>query len=233
MRIHYLAHVPFEDLANIEVWARDKGHTVSGTALYDGAELPDTGEFDWLVILGGPMNIYEEKTYPWLVREKEFIAKAIAAKKTVLGICLGAQLIADVLGAKVKRNNFTEIGWFPVTLTPESKRVPIFAALPKKFTAFHWHGDTFDIPPGAVRVAHSGGCKNQAFVYSDRVIGLQFHLEYSLESIKRMLENCEDELVGGEFIQTEEEILAKKGNLRETGVLLNSLLDNIELEFGK
>jgi GMP synthase (glutamine-hydrolysing) len=140
-------------------------------------------------------------------------------------------LIADVLGAKVKRNSFTEIGWFPVNLTHESKCVPIFTTLPEKFTVFHWHGDTFDIPPGAVRVAQSGACKNQAFVYKDRVIGLQFHLEYSLESIKRMLENCGDELVGGEFIQKEDEILAKKGSLRETGILLNSMLDNIEREF--
>ena len=228
MRIHYLQHVPFEDLANIEVWAKEKGHTVSGTALYDNEKLPQMEDFDWLVILGGPMNIYEEKTYPWLASEKEFIAQVIAAKKPVLGICLGAQLIADVLGAKVKRNNFTEIGWFPVTLTGDVKSSPLFGTLPNRFTVFHWHGDTFEIPPGAVRIAESEGCKNQAFVYSDRVIGLQFHIECSIESINRMLDNCGDELVDGKFIQNEEEILAKKENLKETKNLLTSLLDNME-----
>ncbi len=106
MRIHYLQHVPFEDLANIEVWAKEKGHSISVTRLYDDEEPPEIKDFDWLVILGGPMNIYEEKTYPWLIREKEFIGEAIAAKKIVLGICLGAQLIADVLGGKVTRNRF-------------------------------------------------------------------------------------------------------------------------------
>ena len=228
MRIHYLQHVLFEDLANIEVWAREKGHTVSGTALDDNEKLPQIEDFDWLVILGGPMNIYEEKTYPWLVREKEFIAQAIAAKKTVLGICLGAQLIADVLGAKVKRNDFTEIGWFPVALTENAKSSPFFGTLPDRFTAFHWHGDTFEIPSGAVRSAESEACKNQAFVYNDRVIGLQFHIEYSHESINRMLENCGDELVEGEFIRKENEILNLKGNLTETKNLLTSLLDNME-----
>ena len=228
MKIHYLQHVPFEDLANIEVWAREKGHSVSGTALYDNEKLPQMEDVDWLVILGGPMNIYEEKTYPWLASEKEFIAQAIAAKKPVLGICLGAQLIADVLGGKVKRNNFTEIGWFPVTLTKDAKSSPVFSTLPEGFTAFHWHGDTFEIPPGAVRITESEACKNQAFVYNDRVIGLQFHLEYSLESINRMLENCGDELVDGKFIQKKDGILGFKGNLKETKHLLNSLLDNME-----
>ena len=228
MRIHYLQHVPFEDLANIEVWAREKGHAISGTALYDNEKLPQMEDFDWLVILGGPMNIYEEGKYPWLASEKEFIAQAIAAKKTVLGICLGAQLIADVLGAKVKRNNFTEIGWFPVTLTGDVKSSPLFGTLPEKFTAFHWHGDTFEIPSGAVRIAESEVCKNQAFVYNDRVIGFQFHIEYSLESINRMLDNCGDELVEDEFIQNEDEILSMKNNLTEIKNLLTSLLNNME-----
>lgn len=228
MRIHYLKHVPFEDLANIEVWAKEKDHIVSGTGLYDNEELPQMDDFDWLVILGGPMNIYEEKTYPWLASEKKFIAEAIAAKKIVLGICLGAQLIADVLGAKVKRNNFTEIGWFPVTLTGDAKSSPVLSTLPERFIAFHWHGDTFEIPPGAVRVAESEACANQAFVYNDRVIGLQFHIEYSLKSINSMLLNCGDELVDGKFIHKEDEILSMKNNLGETKNLLHSLLDNME-----
>ena len=228
MRIHYLQHVSFEDMANIGVWAKDKDHSISKTELYNNETLPQMEDFDWLIILGGPMNIYEEKTYPWLASEKKFIAKAIAAKKTVLGICLGAQLIAGVLGAKVKRNNFTEIGWFPATLTGDAKPSQVFSTLPERFNAFHWHGDTFEIPPGAVRIAESEACANQAFVYNNKVIGLQFHIEYSLESINRMLLNCGDELVDGKFIQKKDEILGLKGNLKETKHLLNSLLDNME-----
>lgn len=101
MRIHYLQHVPFEDLANIEVWAGEKGHEVSVTRLYMDETLPALDRFDWLIVMGGPMNIYEEVEYPWLIKEKEFIRNAINAGKFVMGICLGAQLIADVLGEKL------------------------------------------------------------------------------------------------------------------------------------
>ncbi len=119
MRLHSLQHIPFEDLAHIEMWAQDKSHSVSRTLLFNNDPFPQVGEFDWLIILGGPMNIYEEKEYPWLKREKKFIAEAIAQQKVVLGICLGAQLVADCLGGKVI--TFKEIGWYPVRLTPEAK----------------------------------------------------------------------------------------------------------------
>jgi len=108
MGLYYLQHVPFEDPANIAVWAGKRGHSVSGSALYDGQQIPAPNQFDWLVILGGPMNVYEEQRYPWLTTEKKFIAEAIAQKKIVIGICLGAQLIADVLGARVYKNSQDE-----------------------------------------------------------------------------------------------------------------------------
>jgi GMP synthase-like glutamine amidotransferase len=169
MRLHSLEHEPFEGLANIEVWAKNRGHSISRTLLFNNEELPDIDDFDWLVIMGGSMNIYEEEKYPWLREEKNFIAEAIAGKKIVLGICLGSQLIADVLGGNVSKNKYKEIGWFPVSLTADAKNSPVFSTLPRKFAAFHWHGDTFKIPPGAVRIAESEGCANQAFEYG-RVI---------------------------------------------------------------
>ncbi len=137
MRIHYLQHVPFEDLANIEAWAKKRGHDVSGTMLFQDEPLPALEEFDWLIIMGGPMNIYEHYRYPWIVREKEFIRRSIDADKIVLGICLGAQLMADVLGGKVHRNEHKEIGWFPVRLTADAMRSPVFRVLPEGFVAFH------------------------------------------------------------------------------------------------
>jgi GMP synthase-like glutamine amidotransferase len=232
MRIHSLEHEPFEGLANIEVWAKNRGHSISRTLLFNDEELPDMSDFDWLVIMGGSMNIYEEEKYPWLKPEKNFIANAIASKKIVLGICLGSQLAADVLGGSVSRNKYKEIGWFPVTLTKEARNSSIFSNLPDKFTVFQWHGDTFQIPPGATRIAESVACMNQAFEYG-RVIGLQFHIEYSTGSINSMFQNCSDDIVDGKYIQKPDEIVSKYGNVAESKRILNLLLDNIEREFGQ
>ncbi|MCE8424404.1 MAG: type 1 glutamine amidotransferase [Candidatus Methanoperedens sp.] len=232
MRIHSLEHEPFEGLANIEVWAKNRGHSISRTLLFKNEEWPDIDDFDWLIIMGGSMNIYEEEKYPWLKEEKDFIAQAIANKKIVLGICLGSQLIADVLGSRVSKNKFKEIGWFPVSFTPEARNSSIFSVFPDKFVVFHWHGDTFKIPSGAARIAGSKGCVNQAFEYG-HVIGLQFHLEYSIESINLMFRNCSEEIVDGKYVQKPDEIISQIDNVRKTNILLNLLLDNIEREFGK
>lgn len=229
MRIHSLEHEPFEGLANIEVWAKKNGHIISRTLLFNGEELPDITDIDWLVIMGGSMNVYEEEKYPWLKEEKNFIAQAIAGKKIVLGICLGAQLIADVLGGRVSRNRYAEIGWFPLTLTKEARNSHIFSSFPPRFTAIHWHGDTFEIPSGAVRIAQSEACANQAFEYG-RAIGLQFHLEYSEKSIDLMFRNCGNEIVEGRYIQKPDEIISQNNNVVETQRLLNLLLDNMEKE---
>ncbi len=230
MKIHSLEHEPFEGLANIEVWAKNRGHSISRTLLFNNEELPDTDDFDWLVIMGGSMNIYEEEKYRWLAPEKDFIAEAIASKKIVLGICLGSQLIADVLGGRVSKNKYKEIGWFPVSLTKEARNFPIFNTLPGTFTAFHWHGDKFRIPPGAARIAESEGCANQAFGYG-RVIGLQFHIEYSIESINSMFQNCKDDIVDGKYIQKLEEIVSQGSNVHKLNEILDMLLDNMEREF--
>lgn len=231
MKIHSLQHEPFEGLANIEVWAKNRGHSISRTMLFKSEKMPKTHEFDWLIIMGGSMNIYEDEKYPWLVEERKFIAEAIACKKIVLGICLGAQLIADVLGGRVSRNRYKEIGWFPVTLTREARNSAIFNMFPEKFMAFHWHGDTFKMPSGALRRAESEGCANQAFEYG-RVIGLQFHLEYSAKSIILMFKNCGNEITEGKYIQKPDEIVSQNSNVVETQRLLNVMLDNIEREFG-
>lgn len=228
MRIHYLQHVPFEDPANILVWAGKRGHALSKTLLFKDEPLPDTDSFDMLVVMGGPMGVYDEDSCPWLAQEKRFIEGAIGEGKTVLGVCLGAQLIADVLGARVYRNAHKEIGWFPVTLTGEAKESSIFGTLPEDFTAFHWHGDTFDIPSGCTRTAGSEGCKNQAFEYEGRVVGLQFHLESTVESIGRLIENCGDELVEGRYIQSAGEMLSRGEEIKIIGNTMGLLLDRLE-----
>jgi GMP synthase-like glutamine amidotransferase len=227
MRIHYLQHVPFEGLANVFLWATGRGHTVSGTRMY-ADEPPPAETVDWLVVLGGPMNVYEHDAYPWLVREKEFLAQVVQRGVPVLGICLGAQLLADVLGARVTRNHQTEIGWFPVALSQEAAGSLLFQRFPSQFLPFHWHGDTFSIPAGAVPIASSDACARQAFQYRDRVVGLQFHLEYSAQSIEAMIRHCGSELVDGPFIQKAEDMLACPERIEQSRELLHKLLEAVE-----
>ena len=228
MRLHYLQHVAFEDAANIEVWARRRGHAVTRTRLFAGERLPRCDAFDWLVVMGGPMNVDEHDAYPWLVSEKQLIREAIDRRVPVLGVCLGAQLAAEVLGARVTRTRHREIGWFPISLTDSGRRLALLADLPDRFLAFHWHGDTFDVPPGALRLAESEACANQAFQYEDHVLGLQFHLDYSARSIRKMIEHCEAELVDGPFVQSAAELLARPDRIDATERWLNQVLDALE-----
>ena len=229
MRIHSLQHIWFEDLANIELWLRMNGHSVTKTHLWNHERLPSLGEFDWLIVMGGPMNIYEENKYRWLIREKELISRAVAHGKLVLGICLGAQLIADVLGERVYKNECREIGWHPVRLTEGAKGSPVFNVLPREFIAFHWHGDTFYLPPGCKQTAESDGCLNQAFEYDNgRVIGLQFHLESSLWSVRCLIQNCGEELTEGKYVQTADEILSHQEDLQTIEKTMGDFLKQMQ-----
>lgn len=221
-RLHVLQHVPFEGPATIAGWARERGYRISTTPLYAGAPLPPLGDVDFLVVMGGPMNVDEEDRHPWLAPEKRFIERAVGAGKTVLGVCLGAQLIAAALGAGVYRNRHREIGWFPVELEP-----PGLADLPASFEAFHWHGDTFDLPRGAVRVARSAGCENQAFVHGDRVVALQFHLEVDRSAVDALLENCREELASGLYVQTAAEIRGDERRFAALNEKMRRILDRL------
>jgi GMP synthase-like glutamine amidotransferase len=225
MRFHCLQNVSFEDAANVGVWAGQHGYDVTGTQLHAGEPLPKVGAIDALAIMGGPMNIYQHRDYPWLPEEKQFIERAIKLGIGVFGVCLGAQLIADVLGAKVTQNTQIEIGWFDVTRTPEAAGSPIAKALPERFRAFHWHADTFEIPSGATRLAQSEACANQAFSYAQHVLAMQCHLDYSAESIEKMLAHCANELVEAPFIQDREQIAAHSAETQNTREHLFALLD--------
>lgn len=206
MRAHYLQHVPFEGLGSIETWLKNAGYKISSTKFFNSEELPEIEDIDLLVVMGGPMSVNDETEHPWLVTEKEFIKSAVEAGKSVLGICLGAQLIANSMGGEVFRNSVKEIGWFPIEAVKYERNS--FFQFPEAAEVFHWHGETFNLPKGAVQIARSKGCKNQAFQIGSNVIGLQFHLETTSNSVQGIVENCRDELVEGDYIQSEAKILS-------------------------
>lgn len=208
MRIHALQHVAFEGLGHIGQWIADSGHSLALTRLYAGEPLPVLADLDRLVILGGPMNIYEDDRYPWLPAERRFVRQAIDAGKSAVGICLGAQLLADALGSRVVAGAHKEIGWWPIRLTEAGRRSGFLDDLPDQMTVFHWHGDTFAVPADAIHLAESEGCGSQAFLYGHRILGLQFHLESTPATVQALLAHCGDELAPGRYIQTAAEIRA-------------------------
>ena len=146
MRVHYLKHVPFEGLGAILPWLKERECQVSLTQLYHDEPLPSINDIDWLIVLGGPMSVHDESKYSWLKAEKYFIGQAIETGKAILGVCLGSQLIADVLGSKVYKNPEPEIGWFPIKLSEKAARHDLGKLLPPQAEVFHWHGETFDLP---------------------------------------------------------------------------------------
>jgi GMP synthase-like glutamine amidotransferase len=223
MRVHYLQHVPFEAPAAIATLLEASGHELSGARLFEPGGLPALGAFDGLVAMGGPMSANDEGEYPWLAGEKALIREAIAAGKPVLGVCLGAQLIASALGARVYPNAEKEIGWFPLEGLPSED--PAIFRFPASMRAFHWHGETFDLPRGAIRLARSAACENQAFQLGASVVGLQFHLETSPESARALVDHCGEELRPARFVQSADEILsAGAGDYAAMGEVLGPLL---------
>jgi GMP synthase-like glutamine amidotransferase len=225
MRFHYLQHVPFEDPAGIFLWAAARGVPMTGSRLYENPSLPAVAEFDALLVMGGPMNIYQDDRYRWLPAEKCLIGEAIGAGRIVVGICLGAQLIADVLGAAVRPNRWREIGWLPVRRGESAGALG--AVLPAVWVAFHWHGDTFDLPAGAVHLAASTACAQQGFVFDERVLGLQFHLETTPESARALIAHCGDEIDGGPFVQTAAQMLSDPARFARANTLMHRLLDRL------
>jgi GMP synthase-like glutamine amidotransferase len=228
MRLHYIQHVPFENPGSILAWADRNGFDIACTRVYADAGFPPQNAFDWLVVMGGPMNIYEEERYPWLVDEKRFIGETIQNEKVVIGLCLGGQLIADVLGGKVTKNAQREIGWFTVRMTETAKQHPLFRFFPENPVVFQWHGDTFStLPKEAELLASSAACAHQAFVYRNRVFGFQYHLENTEEIIRGLIDNCGDELIVADTVQTAEELLAHPEYIAQDNVWMTEFLSRL------
>ena len=226
MRVHYLQHVSFEGLGYIGEWFTGKGASLTSTRFWEvGWKLPVVEEIDALIVMGGPMGVYDEQEYPWLVAEKAFIESCLLAGKKVLGICLGAQLLSVCLGAEVHRAPNKEIGWFPVAPTEASKGIPwlheLFVARP---LVFHWHGDQFGIPETGLDLLLSAANSNQAFYYNENVIGLQFHLEVTDDTLRQMVEHGVDELVEATYVQTAEKIVSETGNIEASHQMMKAIL---------
>jgi GMP synthase-like glutamine amidotransferase len=218
MRIHCLQHVSFEPAARISDWSHARGHEFTVTRLFGAEPLPELAAIDALVVMGGPMGVHDDADHPWMRGEKHLIAAAIETGLPVLGVCLGAQLIAHVSGARVYRNRFQEIGWFPVEATDRGIEQ---WSLPRRFAAFHWHGDTFALPDGAVQLARTDACEHQMFAIGERVLGIQFHLEVTPAEIAGMLEVAGD-LPEGPYVQSAERI---RESAETSGALLDPVLD--------
>ncbi len=222
MRVHVFQHAPFEDLGSIRGWLNGRGAEVQYTRFFAGDTLPVLDEIDMLIAMGGPMSVNDEADHPWLKAEKQAMREAIAMDMPVLGVCLGAQLIASALGARVYPNAVKEIGWFPIqgVQGPE-----LGFAFPSESTVFHWHGETFDLPDGAIHLARSEACAHQAFLFKRNVMGLQFHLEMMADGLCEIVENCRRELIGGPYVQSESELLTiPESQYMATNKLMNEIL---------
>lgn len=225
-RVHWLQHAEHEGLGCIGPWLEKKAYALTGTRLFAGETLPTAQDFDWLIVMGGPMNIYQHAQHPWLQAEKRLINDAIVNNKKILGICLGAQLIADALGAAVTKNGNAEIGFFEVYLNDDITKYWHFNGFPKRFPAFHWHGDTFATPNGCRNLIKSDGCVNQAFVWRDQAVAIQFHLEVTFEDARRWLEL--EDLKPERYVQTAAEILRDPARFKQNNRLMIRLLERMD-----
>lgn len=235
MRAHCFQHVPFEGLGSIEPWLKSRSATLSYTKFFQTPRWPQLDEIDWLIVMGGPMSVNDEAEFPWLVAEKEFVRAAIEASKVVLGICLGAQLIANVLGAKVFPNREREIGWHSITPTPQAKATVFSSVFAAPLEVFQWHGETFELPSGSVHLAQSEACAQQAFAFRERVLGLQFHLETTRDSAQALVANCRSDLVRRtdgarteNWVQGEAEIFREPEKFACINTVMERLLATLE-----
>lgn len=220
-RIQIVQHVPFEGPGFIAHWAEHRGYELRITRPDLGDGMPDASEFDLLVILGGPMGVGDIAIHPWLAAEIDFVRRVEELGRPILGICLGAQIMASAFGAPVVKNREKEIGWYPIQRDPAISS-SLASVFPPRFWAFHWHGETFGIPGGAESLGESEACANQGFIWKGKSVALQFHLEATSQSIQELIDNAGSELsVRGTYIQDPDRIFA---GFKEHGKQVNTLM---------
>lgn len=214
MKVHIIMHESFESPAAIELWAKNKGHEISHTKLYEGDSFIEDYDFDFLVVMGGPQSpatTLEECPHFDTQKEITFIKGAIEQKKLVFGVCLGAQLIGEALGAKFDHSPNREIGVFPITLTEDGKKDSIVGTFPEVLNVGHWHGDMPGLTAGSKILAISEGCPRQIVKYAPNIYGFQCHWEFNPEAIDAMIESNAHELEDYKelpYIETKEQLRA-------------------------
>lgn len=229
MRALVLQHIAVEGPGRLASFLQQRGWELVTIALYAGDRLPAAPqEYQAIIIMGGPMGVYDEADYPFLHAEHTFIQRALAQNVPMLGICLGSQLLAKALGARVYRNPCKEIGWYTVDLTPEGRMDPLFQGVSSPVPVFQWHGDAFELPAGAVALASSPQCTHQAFRYGAWVYGLLFHLELVPAMIHSWLVTFQEELVGvRDYIDPQRIAAAIPGHLDQYYQVSTQVLSNL------
>lgn len=208
MNILCITHADFETPGVIEQWAAENNHNFKIERPYRDDKLSDINQFDMLIVMGGPQSSVELERFPYLIPEIALIKNAIAANKSVLGFCLGAQLISNALGAKPERSPEKEVGVYPVNLTHDGINDPLLLGMPSSFPVIHWHNDMPGLTDDAVLLASSIGCPRQIVRYKTNVYGFQCHLEITLDGIKDMIKAVPEDLSASKFTQSEQELLA-------------------------
>jgi len=220
-------HVPFEGPGTFREELDRRGLKFREINLYEGGAPKDLDGCGGMIIMGGPMNVYEEDEYPFLKDEDRLIKEALAKKLPTIGVCLGAQLMAKAAGAKVTKGKKKEIGWYPLYTTEEAKADPVFKGLPREVEVFQWHGDTFDIPDRAVRLASSDLFPNQAFRIGDNAYAFQFHIEVTSDIIKSWID-INEELAGvNDYIDSKKVLSDTKGKIEDLGRLAKNVYEQL------
>jgi GMP synthase (glutamine-hydrolysing) len=235
MRIQLIEHDP-EDFSrtNITLWATEKKYQLKQIFICNNEALPALDSFDWLMIMGGSQHAWDIANYPWIQAEKDFLLQALGANKIVVGVCFGAQLLAEALGGRIFSAKHKEIGWHDVKLNSEGRTSFLFNQIPDAFTTFHWHSDHFSLPNGCIPLASSKATENQAFVCRQQpVVGLQFHPEYTLDMVRYYARNYSQDWLIDTYVQDGPAVLARTDELPGTYTLMKVLLNNIAQEFAE
>lgn len=225
MKILCIKHATFEQPGSIDAWAKNNGHDLIEIMPFDGDKLPNVHDYDMLVIMGGPQSPLKTDEYPYLRHEIDFIEMAIDENKPILGVCLGAQLIGVALGERAEHSPEREIGVFPVSVTEDGKKDPVFSQFPETFDVFHWHNDMTGIDDAMTVLATSAGCPRQAFRYGDRVYGVQCHLEVTQHLIEELIGHCKEDLKPGKYVKSLDEL--RGIDCTATNKLMDTLLDHL------
>ncbi len=228
MKVCAFLHAPFEKPGVFKDWALSKGFQFDEVHAYDGEPIPSVDDYDFFLFMGGPHSPSQVEKYPYLGTEIHLAQAAMAKNKYVVGVCLGAQIMGEALGAAVEKSPHKEVGVFPITLTPDGESDPLFNGLPSVYPVAHWHCDMPGLSAGAVVLATSEGCPRQIVRYGESALALQCHLEMTRDMVEGMIQNCPEDIHPGTYIQSAEELLAQ--DYLPANRLLCQLMDRLLLD---